>query len=194
MKQISFFNQQSNNKSNDKQNKRKSPPSNQQNRKGFGGSLLQGQRKSARPLSPRAPIHLILKSEQARDGKSFIRNQIIVRRELKRWARRFYIEILAVSVNGNHIHLCLRVKMRENYHRFIRALTSRLSHLLKIKWTLRPWSRLISMGMDLKNVIEYLKLNQKEAIGSVPYQKRGEPRLLEWNQIENYFKKHFLAS
>ncbi|MEK6555766.1 MAG: hypothetical protein AABZ31_11025, partial [Bdellovibrionota bacterium] len=43
---------------------------------------------------------------------------------------------------------------------------------LKIKWHLRPWTRLLKWGRDLNIALKYVLQNHLEAIGEIPYQVR----------------------
>jgi len=129
----------------------------------FGGSLLKGKRKAARPISVKLPMHLVLKS----DVLIFRKNLKAHREVVQRFAKKFHIKIMQNEFNGNHVHLIIRVLHKANYNAFIRAVTSRMAAIAKLKkaFTLRPYTRFVQWGRDLKNAISYLNINCLEADG-----------------------------
>jgi hypothetical protein len=164
-------------------------------KKEFGGSLLPGKRKSKRPLSTKAPIHLILKADQKAvfNPSSQKLNSLI-----RRTAHQFHIQIYDLAVNWSHIHFLIRLKQREDYVKFIRALCSLLTEFSQNSnfktspgrshpqtaeisdssiqnrklFTLRPFTRILAWGRDLKSVFDYLKINQMESFGIFQRPKR----------------------
>lgn len=91
----------------------------------FGGSLLEGRRKSTRPLSTKHAIHLVLKSSGARGSSSLLRPSLarMARRVLITQAKKSNIKILDYVNVGNHLHLTLRLHNRDGFKRFSRAAT-----------------------------------------------------------------------
>ncbi len=73
-----------------------------------GGEYRKKRRgRSVRPLSTKQAIHLVLKIERAKIKKGFssplgfkICNEVI-----KHYAKRFYVKVDQLSINGDHIHL-----------------------------------------------------------------------------------------
>ena len=159
-------------------------------KKEFGGSLLLGKRKARRPLTTKSPIHLILKASQK---GVFSPSNHSLKNLIRKTAKQFDIHIYDLAINWSHIHFLIRIRSREDYVRFIRALSSLLSqaiakvhsrqsqrnltedsHVLgkdktqKTKlFTLRPFTRILSWGRDLKTVFRYVTLNQMEAFGLI---------------------------
>ncbi|MGZ5280101.1 MAG: transposase [Pseudobdellovibrionaceae bacterium] len=137
----------------------------------FGGSLLAGKRKSQRPLSVKAPIHLVLKADQK--GIFSPSNQSLAKL-IRRTAQQFDIHLYDLAINWSHIHFLIRIRSREDYVAFVRALTSLITQgvkksrprLTKI-FSLRPFTRILKWGRDLKGVFNYLKLNQMESFGLI---------------------------
>jgi hypothetical protein len=67
----------------------------------FGGSLLEKKRKSARPISTKKPIHLILKSDEKNlflPGNRSL--EILIRDQCKN----FNIKLYEHALNWSHIH------------------------------------------------------------------------------------------
>jgi REP element-mobilizing transposase RayT len=136
-------------------------------KKGFGGDLLVGKRKTKRPLSLKESIHLNLKSELK---SVFNPSNISLLELIRRTAREFNIKIYDLALVWSHIHLVIKIKSREDYNAFIKVLTARIAIAIrKFKpeveevFTLRPFTRIISWGRDFKSVLNYLIINQMEA-------------------------------
>lgn len=140
-------------------------------KKQFGGSLLLGKRKTARPLSTRHPIHLVLKSCQK---KVFNPSNRSLENLIKSHAEKFDIQVYDLALNWSHIHLLIKLQHRTDYVKFIRSLTSVLSLRIRAAqknigkiFTLRPFTRIVSWGRDFKRALSYQLLNQLEAFGIV---------------------------
>lgn len=141
-------------------------------KKEFGGSLLVGKRKAARPLSVNRPIHLILKST---GSSCFNPGNRKIESLVRKHANRYGIKLYEISLNWSHIHLLIRLPSREAYLAFIRTMTSLVVSLLsKIKgknlkglFDLRPFNRIISWGREFKTVIAYHELNDLEGRGLI---------------------------
>lgn len=98
-------------------------------KKFFGGALLDGKRKSLRPLSSKDAIHLVLRSEWATGRDSFLtrRHQPQVNRLLVHFAKKFGVRIYQKAINGNHIHLLVRISSRKLYRAFIKAVAGKIA-------------------------------------------------------------------
>ncbi len=157
----------------------------------FGGSLLVGKRKSARPLSSKCALHLILKSSRAKGSSSFLKHQKQIRFQLDKQAKRFGVRIYRYSNVGNHLHLLIRIHSRREYKKFIRAISSLIQGIVtktlganqkkrrektrrekEIFWDFRPFSRVVSWGRDFKIAANYVIKNTLEVLGFIPYTPR----------------------
>jgi len=146
-------------------------------KKEFGGSLLAGKRKTQRPLSIKAPIHLILKADQK---GIFNPSNRSLDQLIRKTATQFQIQLYDLAINWSHIHLLVRIKSRQDYVAFIRALTSLMTQAVKRSksqftkiFTLRPFTRILKWGRDLNGVFQYLKLNQMESFGLICRKDKG---------------------
>ena len=102
-------------------------------KKFFGGALLQGQRKSLRPLTSKDAIHFVLRSSLATGKNSFLqtRNRKVIDAILTSFAKKFAVRIYQRSINSNHIHLLLKITNRVLYRAFIKAITGKIaSHVM----------------------------------------------------------------
>ena len=99
----------------------------------FGGALLDGKRKSFRPLSSKDSIHFVLRSEWAAGKDSFLvlRNKKAIESILKRFAKKFGVKIYQQAITSNHIHLLLMIANRYLYRSFIKAVSGMIaSHVM----------------------------------------------------------------
>ena len=139
-------------------------------RHSFGGSLLEGKRKTARTLSTKRPIHLILKTSQSHFFNPGNRALVDL---IQAWASRFKIKVFRTSLNWTHIHMIILILSRSAYKAIIRAFSAAIvQKICKVKgpsfkgiFALRPFTRILSWGKDLKNVLDYHDLNDLEAFG-----------------------------
>lgn len=95
--------------------------------------MLAGKRKSVRPLSSKDSIHFVLRSNWARGKDSFLapRNCKIINNIITRFAKKFGVRIYERSINGNHIHLLLKITNRPLYRAFIKAVSGKIaSHVM----------------------------------------------------------------
>jgi len=144
-------------------------------KKEFGGSLLLGKRKSKRPLSTRHPLHLVLKSVEK---GLFSPGNRSLEALIQKTAHEFNIQLYEKALNWSHIHLLIRIRSREDYVKFIRALTSRITERIRKSrpqietiFALRPFTRILSWGRDFKQALHYLIQNQMEARGLIKRKK-----------------------
>ena len=142
---------------------------NQKNLKTFGGETLLGKRKTARPLSDKKPIHLVLKSNSV---KVFTPTNKSLKRLIYNLAEKYSIKIYELALNHNHIHFVLRFKNKSLYKFFIRELTSKMAQAIRKKLphlktilSLRPWTRILEWNRDFENAVSYVILNIEESMG-----------------------------
>lgn len=156
----------------------------------FGGSLSRKRRfRTARPVSTKESMHLILKSSiakgalslRARDNKAKI--DLLIRKNCTKYG----VRLIRSSNNFNHIHLHVKFSSRELYKRFVRSITGHIALLVtganktkslakiigkKSFSDARPFTRIAHGRRGFKVVDDYVRLNQLEAENVVP--KRDE--------------------
>ncbi len=154
----------------------------------FGGSLTTKRaHRTARPLSTKYPIHVILRSSQAQGVKSFWHkgNKEFIKQALKKYSKRWSIEVLSCANVGNHIHLLIKLSHRYSYEKFIKSLTGAISlRLTKWNknrgergekfWDFKPYTRLIIGFFAKLRMQDYMDINQLEG----PEVKRLEARMI----------------
>ena len=144
---------------------------NQKNLKTFGGETLIGKRKTARPLSDKKPIHLVLRSDSV---KAFTPRNKSLKRLIYNLAEKYSIKIYELALNHTHIHFVIKLKDKELYKFFIRELTSKMALAIRKKLpnvktilSLRPWTRILECRKDFETAINYVILNIEESMGWV---------------------------
>jgi len=88
-----------------------------------GGRTRAGRRKTARPLDPKRPVHLVLRSLRARGEWSLLRpaNQVAVEAALERAKRASGVRVYRFVNVGNHLHLLVGFRTRRAFQRFLRS-------------------------------------------------------------------------
>ena len=115
---------------------------------------------------------MVLKGNNESSGPLFKHSKLL-NREIKRWAKKFQIKIFNFAIEKAHIHFTIKISSRQNYNKFIRALTGRIAQLLNFKFTLRPFTKILEWGRQFKNVIRYVVQNKEEALGLRSYKVRS---------------------
>lgn len=146
----------------------------------FGGELLKRAKyRTARPLSTKKAMHVVIRSSQATGPWSFKRFDKEIERILNSAAKRFGVRVYSFANAGNHLHLIIKLGNRFTYAGFIRSITgaialkvTRASKLKKLKqrfFDRRPYSRVVEWGRAFRIAKDYVQLNFLEAIGALPY-------------------------
>jgi hypothetical protein len=152
----------------------------------FGGDLLKKRcNRTARPISTKESMHLILKSSLAKGAMSFRSGSHSSQIDgiILKAARKNGVKLIKTSNNFNHLHLHIRVGSRELYKRFVRSICGSIAMLVtgakKAKpadkivgkrrfWDARPYSRIVRGWRGFKTANDYVTLNQLEAEGMIP--------------------------
>ena len=163
----------------------------------FGGSLLKkAKNRHARPVSTKEPMHFILKSSKAVGRNSFghSRNLRQVNALVENRCAKYGVKLITYSNNFNHLHMLLKFPSRAIYLRFVRSLTSALAVMItgakknarayEKFFDERPFTRIVRGMKAYKTAWDYIRLNQLEAAGAIPYQKT---RLKNLSELERAF-------
>ena len=148
--------------------------------KSHGGSLSLHKRKTIRPLDTKLPLHVVLRSDNAKGVYSLTRFAGQISRIIQNMAGKFQITIYEKNINTNHIHLLLRGKHRRNLQNFFRATAGMIARIVTRAKKRKPFGRfwsyllfsrvLASWKSDFTNVRNYIIQNTKEVLGLIPYQ------------------------
>jgi len=142
-----------------------------------GGDLRKGKRKTARPLDPRRPLHVTLRSSRARGQWSLLRTGLKGRLHalLVDLAERNGIRVYRYANVGNHLHLLVSFRSRSEFQRFLRSFAGRAAILatgarkgraVNGFWDKLAYSRVVGWGLDFLAVGRYLTKNFLEGEGS----------------------------
>ena len=144
-----------------------------------------------RPLSTKDSLHVVFKMnrESHRAGLRHHKSYALSMRIIDRYAKRFFIKIIQISIQGNHIHMLIRAGKRSLFHHFFRVVAGQIAQGLRRRvtdtpddaiaerqakmkfWKYRPFSRVVKSWTAEKVVRNYIQLNEKEARGEIPYSK-----------------------
>ncbi len=114
---------------------------------------------------------MILKGDINVSG-SLLNHESFIDKEIKRLAEKFFIKVYGYGTASNHIHFNMQISTIENYKKFIRALSGILAKKLKIKFFLRPYTKILTWGRQFRRVLQYIIQNKEEAKGQRPYKER----------------------
>ena len=150
-----------------------------------GGTLrMKRAGRGVRPLSGKNALHVVFKLniEAHRRGLRHPATYTLVRAVIERYARRFFVKLEQVSIQGDHVHLLIRTSRRSLFHNFFRVVAGQIAQRVtgtfrqKKKrpefWKFRPFSRVVESWRGLLTVRNYIRLNECEALGLVPYRKQ----------------------
>lgn len=139
-----------------------------------GGTNTQGKRKQERPLDTKKWIHLVLKSDKAKNKLSFLapKNQLFVEATLKAKARKFGVRIAEFVNVGNHLHLKIKIASRVTFQSFLRSVTTLIARFItKAKrgqkfgrfWQGLAFTRVLRTSLEELRLKGYLEANRREA-------------------------------
>jgi REP element-mobilizing transposase RayT len=140
-------------------------------KKEFGGSLSLNKRKVERPQMRGQALHTLLRRSDV-TKIDFRQHRQEIESNLKKFELRSNVKLYKFAIVSNHIHVLLMAGDRDRYNYFIRSVSGRLAQTLKIKWQLRPYTRIVTWGRDFKSTKNYVEQNHLEAIGAIRYQPR----------------------
>jgi hypothetical protein len=147
-----------------------------------GGDFAKGKRKGRRPLDPKRPIHLVLRSGRAKGAWSFLHRHHRSKVETLVYSTAVArgVRVYRLSNVGNHLHLLLRTPSREAFQDFLRTLTALLARAVTgarkgrplrtggeklLFWDGLAYTRVLHWGRHFEAVMAYLSKNDLEAIG-----------------------------
>lgn len=145
-----------------------------------GGETAKNKRKTARPFTGTAPLHVVLKATRARGEWSMLhrKHRSKITSMLYVYAKRFNVQVFRATNVGNHLHLLVKAKNRKNLADYLRVLAGRVAVTVTgarkgVKrigkfWDHLCWSRLVNWGRDFFQVRDYLKKNFEVDVAGMP--------------------------
>jgi REP element-mobilizing transposase RayT len=172
-----------------------------------GGLRTKKGRKNERPLSKSKPLHLVLKSDKAVGRLSFLslKNKPMVERIIRQKAKKFGILIQDFANVGNHLHLKLKISSRENFQKFLKAITTQIAKgVTQAKkgkpfgrfWQGLAFTRILTSRKEELYLKGYIEANRKEAVHSRTQRQKFLKEFHAWvtslhktNRLEDPIKK-----
>jgi REP element-mobilizing transposase RayT len=139
-----------------------------------GGKSSKGKRKIRRPLDPKYPVHLILKATKARNQLSMLRPRsrryiwLLVRDK----ADQFNVKLAGFANVGNHLHLKIKFKRREDFQKYLKSVSSLIArHITGARkgrpfgkfWDHLAYTKVIKVWVQEKLLNHYIIANGIEA-------------------------------
>jgi REP element-mobilizing transposase RayT len=133
-----------------------------------GGLPSIKKRKTARPFSPEAPVHLVLQATRAKGRWSLLhrKNRASVQSMIYVYAARFKVRVYRANNVGNQLHLLVKAKEKKHLADFLRVLAGRIAVVVTgakkyIKrigkfWDYLVWSRLIRWGAEFYSLRKFV--------------------------------------
>lgn len=146
----------------------------------FGGSHSIGVRKTARPVSTKKAMHIVLRSEMAHGRYSLLlpANARLFHRLMLRYSKKFEVRVYHFAVVGNHAHLLVKAKTRLGFQHFLRVFPGQFAQRLtqaargtplkRRFWNLVAFSRIVPWGKAFKIATGYITKNIRQAARTMP--------------------------
>jgi hypothetical protein len=118
----------------------------------FGGSLLKlSHAKTARPLSSKQALHVVLRSDFAQGSRSLLKHERVIRNMLLKQGRRHGVKVYRVANAGNHLHLLVRFTKRRGLQNFLRGSTGLIARkvLGAERGKAKKWDTYLAPGKSL---------------------------------------------
>lgn len=137
---------------------------------------MRGRRKAFRPLDPKRPVHLVLRSSRAQGQWSLLHPSNVrhVDGHARRIALKHRVRLYRYVNVGNHLHLLVKTPTRRAFQRFLReasgviaaAVTgARKGNAVGRFWDFLAYTRVVAWGRDFRNVELYFIKNLFETAG-----------------------------
>ena len=120
----------------------------------FGGSLLKlSHAKTARPLSSKQALHVVLRSDFAQGDRSLLKHERVIRNTLLKQGRRHGVKVYRVANAGNHLHLLVRFTKRRGLQNFLRGSCGLIARkvLGAERGRAKKWDTYLAPGKSLQN-------------------------------------------
>lgn len=121
----------------------------------FGGSLLQGVRKSTRPFDRDQVMICVLSSSWCKKNKTLNSNQKQIEEIIFKQALGFQVQIKKIQFFADQIHFLYKSRSRTNVARFFKSIcgliarkqaqTEKGNPLLSPFWSERPWTSVLCL-------------------------------------------------
>ena len=142
----------------------------------YGGASRLGRRKIQRPFHPKQSLHVVFRSTRARGAWSFLhrRHKASIHVLLLKTVQRYRGKLLAYENVGNHLHLLVMFRRRQQLQCFLRVFPQGLMFLVTGARRGNPkgrffdyivYSKKVEWGEHFRATIEYFWKNALESLG-----------------------------
>jgi hypothetical protein len=143
-----------------------------------GGLDSLKKRKTPRPFSPEAPLHLVLSSKRARGPWSLNhrKNKARVSSMIYVYAKRFKVKVYRSRNEGNELHLLVKAQEKKHLADYLRVLAGRIAvttsgaqkYVKRIGkfWDSLYYSKLINWGPEFYQVSQSMKTGELDSLVS----------------------------
>lgn len=146
-----------------------------------GGDKCKGKRKLARPVTTKRPMHVVLRSSEARGQHSMLSPKFTKRIEERLYAdaAKNQVKVRGYVNVGNHLHLIVQPRTKAGFQRFLRTFSGVVARIVtgarrgqahghgagRAFWDALAYSRVVEWGKAYASLHQYLRLNSAEAAG-----------------------------
>ena len=152
-----------------------------------GGEIRKGRRKLARPVDPKRPLHVVLRSEKAKGEHSLLYGETpaFIQALLKQLSRRHRVKVYEFANSGNHLHLLVKGETRKGIQNFLRVLAGKVAQCATGAkkgacfgkfWGALAYSRVVEWGRAFTEAKYYVLRNELETLGLMPHFRKGRAR------------------
>jgi REP element-mobilizing transposase RayT len=159
-----------------------------------GGSFATLKRRAKRPLNINQSHHITMKSHFAVGPRSLFRHKKTILKLIHKSRCKFRIKVYEYAIQGNHIHLLVKAKSREELQNFFRVVAGHIAQKILADFPLKPqgggalkgckknqrkfwsyllYSRIITWGREFRTVTKYIQKNALELLQIIAYQPRS---------------------
>jgi REP element-mobilizing transposase RayT len=108
---------------------------NWQHRFCHGGSLRNKRAgRGSRSLSTKEPLHVVFKVNRERLRHGGLRHGVtytLIHQIIRRYAKRFFVKVEQVSIQGDHCHLLIRAPRRAKFLNFFRVVSGQIAQRME---------------------------------------------------------------
>ena len=151
----------------------------------YGGALRNRRSgRRLRPLSGKEPLHLVFKIEKRNLWPRSLRSPRcfeLTAKIIRKYAKKFFVSVDQISIQHDHIHMCIRAPRRCRFQSFFRVVAGQIAQQFENQawvtdtrrsiWKGRPFTRVVRGYGALGRLRNYIQLNEKEVTGHIPYRK-----------------------
>ncbi|MDZ4676911.1 MAG: hypothetical protein SGI74_05315 [Oligoflexia bacterium] len=168
------------------------------NIKHFGGAYLKNSNpKSARPLSTKRCMHLVMRSSYAKGPYSLLKKNREIQNIINTQGKAFGVKVYRQANGGNHLHLIILPRSRQAFIGFVRAISGLIARAALDTQRGRPlFGKKRSSHMF--GISKVSSGGRSEGNSTGFWDKRPFTRIIEWGRefktVSNYLLQNTLEA